>query len=204
MFVDRRKATYHLRESEQQKGSTAEGVDRPEGGEGKHEVDQSEAHGGNQSSKLAETCILEHSGRVESDDVDAAKLLSKHDREGGDGGSSDSRNGEETSSTGPVVVPANDSGLDRNLSMDVVDITSNLDRVVSQQSQGLPRLGIAVLLHEPTGGLRAKVDQAHERDGRDEGRTEHESPVMLVVEDSQVNNSAEKDTESSPHFYRCS
>ena len=194
--------THHLRESKQQQRSSAEGVNGPEGGEGKQEVDQTESHGGDHGGELAETRILEYSPRVESDDVDAAKLLSKHDREGGDGGSSDSRNGEETSSTGPVVVPANDSGLDRNLSMDVVDITSNLDRVVSQQSQGLPRLGIAVLLHEPTGGLRAKVDQAHERDGRDEGRTEHESPVMLVVEDSQVNNSAEKDTEGGPHLYR--
>ncbi len=128
------------------------------------------------------------------------KLLRKHDSKGRNRGSSNPRNGKEAAESGEIVVLADDLLLDRNLSMDIVNVPSHLDLVISQKRKGLPSLDITVLLHEPTGGFRTEEDQANEWNGWDERSAKHQSPVVYVVEDSQVNGGSEEDSESGPHL----
>jgi len=67
----------HLREGEKEQCSATEGVDRPDGWEGEDEVDQTEAETGQQGSQVRGASLREDTGRVESDDVNAAHLYNR-------------------------------------------------------------------------------------------------------------------------------
>lgn len=56
------------------------------------------------------------------------------------------------------------------------DVSSGLELSESESDQGLPRLRVAVLLHQPSRRLRAEVDSDRERQGGDERRSELKSP----------------------------
>jgi len=86
------KAPSHVRECKQQKISTPESIDSPDGGEGEREVNKTEAKGGEQSRSRGVPSIDEDSTRIERNDVDTAHLLSNHDDPTRECGPSDSGN----------------------------------------------------------------------------------------------------------------
>ena len=192
----------HVGEGEQQERSAAESVNGPESGEGEDPVDETETERAKHSLLLGHTSVQEDGGGVEGNNVDTAELLSKHDSEGGERGTADTRDGEELANTGEVVGLSDDLVLDLELGANVEDITGNLNLVVTETQEGVPSFGVAVLLHQPTRRLGAEEDTDEQRDGGNDGSTQHETPVerLVNIQDSQVENRAQHDTESGPHL----
>ena len=195
------KGPEHLREGEEQEGATTESVDGPEGREGEEPVDHAETKGTDHGDEVAHAGLGEDGGGVEGDDVDAAHLLGQHDGEGGEGGAAHTRHGEELLEALGVVGLADDLVLDLELRADVVDVARDLDLVVAELQHGVPGLRVPALLHVPTGGLGAEVDEAEKRHGGQEGSAQHIPPVVRHVEDGEVESSSQHDTEGSPHFW---
>ena len=190
----------HLREGEEKQSAATEGVDSPEGGESEEPVDETETERTDESLEVVETGLLEDSGGVEGDDVDTAHLLGQHDGEGSEGGAANTGDGEELTDTAGVVGAADELVLNLELGADVVDVASNLDLMGTQTSERFPSLDVAALLHQPTRRLGAEVDETKERHGRDEGSTQHQTPVVDVVVDSEVDGGSEHDTKGRPHL----
>lgn len=95
---------------------------------------------------VGEAGVLEDGRGVECDNVDTAHLLRNHHGERGEGGTTDSGNGEQLHESGDVVTLPNDLLLNFELGMDVVEIASRLEWVVSQPQQRFVRFSIFVLL----------------------------------------------------------
>jgi len=83
-------------------------------------------------------------------------LLSDHDNEAGKCGASHTRNGKQLSKACEVVGLAHDAGLNLQLAVDVVEVTSGLDLVMAETQEGLVRFFVAVLLHVPSWGSVGK------------------------------------------------
>lgn len=71
----------HLREGEQQQGSSVGGIDRSDSWPDEQEIDQPKALGSHQSANRRSARQNEDGGRVESDDVDTVHLLGNLDGE---------------------------------------------------------------------------------------------------------------------------
>lgn len=127
-------------------------------------------------------------------------LLGNHDGESGQVGAAHTRDGEELEEAGDVIALAHDLLLDDELGMDSVHVSGHLNLVVAQLDHGIPCVGVAVLLHVPTGRLGAEVDEEEQRNGGDKGGSEHETPVVRGVIQGQVDGGTKHDAESSPHF----
>ena len=82
--------------------------------------------------------------------------MSDHDNEASKSSTSHARNGEQLSKASEVVGLAHDTGLDLQLTVDVVEVTSGLNLVVSEAQAGLVRFLVAVLLHVPSWGSVGK------------------------------------------------
>lgn len=140
------KCPCHVWESEKQQGATTECVNGPESWEGKEEVDETKSEGGPESLVVCEARVLEDGRRVERDDVDTAHLLSNHDCERSQGGPTDSWDSEELDEAGEDVVIADNLVLNLNLGVNVVQITSSLDRILAKNLQRLESLLVSILL----------------------------------------------------------
>ena len=118
--------------------------------------------------KLGEAGLFKNGGRVEGDDVDAAHLLANHDCKCGEGGPTDAGDGKELAETSNIVVLAQDMVLDLQLCVDVINVASYLNRIISQLDHRFPRVGISIFLHQPTRRFGAEINQADEGDCWDE------------------------------------
>jgi hypothetical protein len=76
----------------------------------------------------------------------SAHLLSNHDSKRCEGGTTNSRDGEELGETREVVAVSNDLVLDFELCVDVVHVTGSLKGVVSKLDEGSVGLWVSVLL----------------------------------------------------------
>lgn len=126
----RKQSPHHLRESEEEQRSSSESVDGPESGESEEPVDETETERAQHGLKIVVSSINEDSGRVKGDDVNTTHLLCNHNSESGDAGTAHAGDGEELCETGYVVTLARKLVFDGQLSMDVVNISGNLDWVV--------------------------------------------------------------------------
>lgn len=88
-------------------------------------------------------------GRPAYNNVDAAHLLSNHDRPRSQSCATDSRDGEELAKTLDKARPANDVALDFDLGVDVVQIASGLEGMVAEDEKTLHGLLITSLLDIP-------------------------------------------------------
>ena len=61
--------------------------------------------------------------------------MSNHDGEGGEGRATNARNREELKEAGNIIALSNDLGLDDELTVDVIQITSCLQRVIAKSEQ---------------------------------------------------------------------
>lgn len=95
---------------------------------------------------VAEAGVLEDSRGVEGDDVDTAHLLTDHDDEGSERGSANTGDSEQLDETGHVVALSNDITLDFQLRVDIVEVGSSLDWVVSKLEERFERLCVSILL----------------------------------------------------------
>ena len=127
------------------------------------------------------------------DDVDTTHLLGDHDDPGCKGCTTDAGNGEELEETDDISALGDDVRLEFEGGVDVVQVASDLDLVIAQPGQRVPRLGVAVLLDEPTGRLRAQVDQAQQWHSRDERGSKHVTPLVSHVVDGKVDDGYEED-----------
>lgn len=130
----------HLGEGEEQERAAAKGVDRLEGREGEHEVDSTEDERERQGLVLAGTCFLEDGGRVEGDDVDTAHLLGNHDGEGGQSRTPHTGDGEELEEANNVGALGDDVRLELESRVDEVQVAGDLNLVIAQSDQRVPRL----------------------------------------------------------------
>jgi hypothetical protein len=71
---------------------------------------------------------------------------------------------------------AYDIGLFHNLSVDIVQIPSRLERCIPETAEGFVRVCVATLFDIPPRRLWAKVDTREERDRRNEGRAQLKAP----------------------------
>lgn len=176
-------------------------VNGPESREREDPVDGTKAERTKSGLEGGHAGIDKDGGGVKGNDVDTAHLLGNHDNESSNVGTANSGNGEELSESSDVVALAHEIPLNVELSADVVHVAGALDGVVSELDHGLPSLGVAVLLHQPTRRLGAEIDEAHERNSGDEWSAEHESPVDIGdAEDGEVEGGSEKDTKGRPHL----
>lgn len=77
-------------------------------------------------------------------------LLRDHNNKTGQRGTPDARNGEELEETRNVVGLADDAGLNFELAVNIVQVASGLNRVVTKAEERLVCLLVAVLLHVPS------------------------------------------------------
>lgn len=195
----------HVGEREEKQAAATEGIDGPDGGPGEGEIDEAEAQRGEESLLFAEAALAEDGAGVEGDDVDAAHLLADHDDTGGLGGAAHTGNREEFDETGEEgALRAHTEGLDKLLfllqeTMCVVEITGSLERRVAQTAEGLERLDILLLAHQPSRRLRAEVDTKAQGNRRDEGRAELEAPGDLAsVHNGHVGDGTKEDAKGGP------
>lgn len=191
----------HVREGEEEERAAAEGVDSPDGGPGEDEVYEAETEGGEECVEGIGSVLLKHRRRVEGDDVDSAHLLRDHDRERGEGRAANSRNREKLDKARDVVAIANDHLFNLELAVDIVQVAGGLERVVSQLQQRVEGLLVTVLLHQPTRGFGAVVDENEQRHGRNEGTSELQAPCEgTSARHSEVSGEADKDSEGCPEL----
>lgn len=150
--------THHVREREKEKGATAKGINCPNRGEAEEPVRQSEPKGAYHGLEVTETGLLEDGGGEESNDVDPTKLLRKHDREGGKISSTNPWNREKLYSALQKVGLADYLMLDVKLSVDIVNISSDLYVIKSQFPQRRPRVSIAISFHKPSRRFGAQIN----------------------------------------------
>lgn len=130
-----------------------------------------------------------------------AHLLGEHDDRSSDGGASNAGDGEEFEEPLDVSLSSDDLLLLEKLDVDVVEVSASLDFVVAKSYEGAEGLRVAAFLHEPAWGFRAEVDEAGQRQRRDEGRAELETPSDATrVGDHDVADEAQKDAESGPQL----
>lgn len=135
------------------------------------------------------------------DDVDTTHLLGNHHHERGEGSAAEARNGEQLDEALGVVGAVQNLPLDLELGMDVVEVSSGLDGMVTEPEQRLHGLLVLVLFHVPTRRLGAEEDQGHEGNGWDKGTAELKSPSNGAnMTEDEVGSSAEKNAEGGPHF----
>ena len=125
----------HVGEGKEKKCTATPSIDGPDGGPRENEVHETETEGGEQCLQPASTSVDEDGRRVECNNVDTAHLLSQHHSERGAGGTSDTGNSEQFDEAGNVVALANDVGLLLDLGLNVVEITSSLERGVSKLAE---------------------------------------------------------------------
>lgn len=190
----------HLGEGEEEEGAAAEGVDGLEGGEGEQEVDSTEDEREGQGLVLGCAGVLKHGGGVECNDVDTAHLLGDHDGEGGEGRTPHTGDGEQLEEADDICGLGDDVSLKLESGVDVVQVAGNLNFVVSQPDQRLPCVDVAALLDEPTGRLRAQVDQAQQWHSRDERSSKHVAPLVPHVVDGQVDDGSEENAKGRPQL----
>ena len=140
----------HVGEGEEKESTAPPGINGPDSGPGKDEVDETESERSEQGIQVIGSSVYEDSRRVESDDVDAAHLLSQHDCEGGASCTSDTGNCEEFDEAGDVIALANNICLLLDLSVDVVKITSRLERGISETAERSESVGVSALLDVPS------------------------------------------------------
>lgn len=191
----------HLGEGEEQQCASSECVNGPNRRKSKDEIDETKPKTGEQGSQGSATGGDKDTGAVKCDDVDTAHLLGQHDCEGGQGGAANTRDGKQLDESGQVVALADDGRLLDQLGVDVVEITSSLKRGVAETKQGLVGLAVETLLHVPTRRFGAEVDADDQRNSREEGRSELETPGKLSdVVHGKIGAETEEDTESCPHL----
>lgn len=132
------------------------------------EVDQAKPKTSHQSHVVGSSGLLEHSTRVEGDDVDTAHLLGDHDDKRGQRRATETGDGEEFDEPLNICRAVNDLPLDLELRVDVVQISCCLDRVIAKAEKRLHGVLVSVLLHEPTRRLGAEVDQNQQGNRGDE------------------------------------
>lgn len=136
-------------------------------------------------------------------DVDTAHLLSNHHHERSESSATQTRDGEQLNEALNVVGAAKNLPLNLQLSVDVVEITSGLERVVTELEKRLHGLLVLVLLHVPTRRLGAHKDQDHQGNSGDESTAELKTPSDGAnMAENEVGCSTEKNTKGGPHFWR--
>ncbi len=139
----------HLGIGKEQQTSSSKRVDRREGGPGEDEIDQAKTKNCHQGGELVGTCLTENGATIEGDNVNATHLLGDHDRPGGKAGATYARNSEKLGEATDIVRLANNFLLNQNLSIDVVEIASCLDRVLAQAEERVVGVAEAPLLDIP-------------------------------------------------------
>lgn len=130
-----------------------------------------------------------------------AHLLSDHDSERGEGGTTDARNSEQLEEAGDVVALPNDGLLNLDLRVDVEEIPGSLERGVAEAAERLVGLGHLAASDVPTGRLGAKVDTQGKGNGRNESGSKLQTPGKRTgVHHSQVGAEAQENTESGPEL----
>lgn len=89
----------------------------------------------------------------------------------------------------------------------VVYVSGGLELGVPQPAHGLIRLVIAALAHVPTGRFGTEEDEYADDDGREHGRSHHETPVeaddaglVRHFEKRQIGRVSEHDAKGRPHL----
>jgi len=196
-----KQAPRHLRERRQHERPSAKRVDRDEGREGKQEVDRAKAERGIE--RLSGRVVGEDKdgGRVKGNDVDTAHLLRKHDDTRCDRRSSDSRDGPKLDESLDEAVSLDDLGFFLDLEVDVVEISSGLNVVVTEATERLESILCSTLLEEPSRRLRAEVDADDKRESGDESRTKLKTPSDRPnIHNDDVGAEAEEDTKCGPEL----
>ena len=153
----------HVGEGKEKESTATPGIDRPNRGPSKDEVDETESKRGEEGSQVVGTSVDENGRGIESNDIDTAHLLSQHDGEGSTRCTSDAGNGEKFDEAGNVVALANDICLLLNLRVDVVQITSGLKRSVAETAERSESVGVAALFDVPPRRLGAEVNTDEQR-----------------------------------------
>lgn len=139
----------HIWECKEEKISSSEGIDRPHGWEGEEPVHKTKAPRRKQG-LLSRVPGFNEDGRgVESDDIDAAHLLSNHDNEGGEGSAAHTWNGEELIEAREVSRAFEDDHLLLQLSMNVVKVSCSLKFAIAKTDKRLVCVSVSTLLHVP-------------------------------------------------------
>lgn len=135
---------------ENQEVSPSPRINRPHGRPRKHEVDQAVPPTGEQRLEITRTGLFEDRRRVKCDDVDPTHLLRQHHDEGRQRGPSHPGNGEKFDEAGDVIPIADDVGFFHDLSMDIVEIPSRLERSISKPAKRFICVGVPTLLDIPS------------------------------------------------------
>jgi len=190
-----------LGEGEEEEGTTSKGIDRPDGGPSKYEVHETESERGDQRRSRGCASFDEDGGGIESNNINAAHLLSNHDHERSKGSSSDAGDSEELEEARNVGALTNNSRLLLQEGMDVIEIASCLQLVGSQPKKRFVSICVTALLHIPSRRLGTEENSNHERNGGDESTPKLQSPCNLArVHDSEISNETQEDTERGPQL----
>lgn len=188
----------HLWKGEKQEVSSPPSINCPHRWPRKYEVDQAEPPTGEKCLEIARAGVSENRRRVERDDIDPTHLLRKHHDKGSKSGTSNPGNGEKFDEAGRVIAFTYDIGFFRNLSIDIVQITSSLDGSVSKSAKRFVCVFVSTFLDVPPGRLGTKIDTNDERYGRNEGRTELKSPRNVPgIVNCQISREPKEDSECS-------
>jgi hypothetical protein len=183
----------------QQQRSPTKGVNCPDGGPSKDKVDKTESERCYECVVSGGAGFLEDGRRVEGNNVDATHLLGDHDNKRGQGGSSQAGDGEEFDNSPNIGGTVYDLPLNFELSMDIVEVPSCLDRVMAKAEQRLHCFWVAVLLHVPAGRLGAEEDKNHQGDSWDERASKLQPPRDGACSaDDEIRTGPETDAECSP------
>jgi hypothetical protein len=213
----RQQGPSHLRECEEEQGTSSVGVNRPNGRPGENEVHETEPPGREEGRSDRRACLRENSRGIEGDDVDTAleenksiswiqiqyvltyHLLRNHDRPGSQCRTADTGNSKEFNKSSNIIVLLDKCRFHLNLRIDVVEIAGCLQFGIAESFERGIGLAIALLFDVPSRALRAEIDTDPEGHSRNEGRTQLQSPGDSTgVFHCKVGAKAEEDTESSP------
>lgn len=156
----------HLREGEEEESAATPGIDCPDGGPGEDEIYETETEGGEKSFQVTCTGFAEDGGRVESDDVNTTHLLGQHDSEGSASGTTYTRNSEELDEACDIVASADDVCLLLDLSVDVIEIASSLERGIAESAKRSEGIRVSTLFDIPSRRFWAEINADQERDRR--------------------------------------
>jgi hypothetical protein len=133
--------------------------------------------------------------------VDSAHLLGNHDGRSTIVSTTDAGHAEAVPETGEV---ASTCGLLQFLLVDdvrVVEVTGGDDGMSAEARHGAEALGVLVVLHEPTGRLRAEEDADGEDEGGNEGRAQLQAPRHGTgVLDDDVGGETEENADDDPEL----
>ena len=95
-----------------------------------------------------------------------------------------------------------DLSLDFDIDVAVVEISRGLDIRGADFTEGFKSFWDTVFLDEPAGTFRAEIDLAADDEGKNDGRSKHETPIEIVayVQESYAHYVSKHDAEGGPHL----